>query len=330
MHPLVCSFARLLPAASYRTTAQRTLEHLYGASCVIPALEIGRRKLRKLYVKEGGELDGIRSSKRGDRSNKWVELALQLAQRREVTVSRVPASRLDALSDGRPHQGLVLAAAPLECVQLRHLGCWQNEGDSDSRYSAVITKRESLTIPFSSREGRRRHPIWLALDQIVDPQNLGGILRSAHFFDIDGVILTDRETAPFSPFVSKASAGALEVMDLYITPSLPKFLESSAENGWHIYGTDIHSDNTISLSEYSRAKHSGLEVPPLIHSPTILVLGSEGKGMRPVVSKACHDHLVIGDQVEDDEDAKGGGKYTVDSLNVSVAAGILMHTLVSA
>ncbi|TPX58649.1 hypothetical protein SpCBS45565_g07933 [Spizellomyces sp. 'palustris'] len=297
MHPFVCSFARVLPAASYRTTTQRTLEHLYGASCVIPALEIGRRKLRKLYVKEGGELDGIRGSKRGEGSNKWVELALQLAQRRELSVSRVPASRLDALSDGRPHQ------RPLR-LNVCSYGTWD----------AGTVK--GMATP--------------ALDQIVDPQNLGGILRSAHFFDLDGVILTDRETAPFSPFVSKASAGALEVMDLYITPSLPKFLGSSAENGWHIYGTDIHSDNTISLSEYSRAKHSGFDVPPLIDSPTILVLGSEGKGMRPVVSKACHDHLVIGDQVEDDGDAKEGGKYKVDSLNVSVAAGILVHTLVSA
>lgn len=66
-------------------------------------------------------------------------------------------------------------------------------------------------------------------------------------------------------------------------------------------------------------------MPQLIHAPTILVLGSEGEGLRSVVSKACHDHLVIGDA----DKGEIVGQYSLDSLNVGVAAGVLVHALVT-
>ncbi|KAJ3181746.1 hypothetical protein HDU87_000764 [Geranomyces variabilis] len=226
---------------------------------------------------------------------------------------------------------MVLAASPREATQLGHLGAVEADVDGAHSYNAVITKRESLQMTSSTRGGTRLFPIWLALDQVIDPQNLGAILRTAHFLHIDGVVLTEHETAPFSSTVSKASAGAMEVMDLFVTSSLPKFLEESAQNGWHIYGTDIHSPRTILISEYLREKHRQSDgVPALVSSPTIIVLGSEGKGMRVAVSKACHNHLLLGD--DDDSDAQGNvarEAYRVDSLNVSVAAGILLHTLVT-
>ncbi|KAJ3049299.1 Ribose methyltransferase, partial [Rhizophlyctis rosea] len=87
-----------------------------------------------------------------------------------------------------------------------------------------------------------------ALDQIADPQNLGSILRTAHFFDIDGIVMTERESAPLSPTTSKSSAGALEhLSNIYTTPHLPKFLSQSSQNGWTIFGTDLNSDKTLSI-----------------------------------------------------------------------------------
>ncbi|KAI8912370.1 Alpha/beta knot methyltransferase [Powellomyces hirtus] len=335
--PRICIRQR---AVHQRASSART-EHLYGASCVLAALQpggkklqAGHRKLRKLYVKDRGSGFGVIREDRkaaADGSGTLVARAIELARQREVAVVEVPASRLDALSDGRPNQGMVLAASPMDALQIRHLGHVDTELGDRISYPAVVTKRESFPISFSKRGGTRPFPIWLAIDQVVDPQNLGAVLRSAHFFDIDGVVLTEHETAPFSPTVSKASAGAMEAMELFVTGSLPKFLEESAEHGWHIYGTDIHSDRTILLSSYLRAKNQGAQgIPPLVHSPTILVLGSEGRGLRSPVSKMCHDHLIVGDDAEDSEDAnRNSNEYRVDSLNVSVAAGILLHALVA-
>ncbi|KAI8590642.1 Alpha/beta knot methyltransferase [Geranomyces variabilis] len=321
-----------------RASASKT-DHLYGASCVIPALQAGKRRLKKLYVNDRGTGNSFaariaredhRAPAGAESSKPLLERAIELAHRREVSVVGIPGTRLDSLSDGRPNQGMVLAASPLEATQLRHLGAVEADDDGESSYKAVITKRESLQMTVSSRGGTRAFPIWLALDQVVDPQNLGAILRTAHFLDIDGVVLTEHETAPFSSTVSKASAGAMEVMDLFVTSSLPKFLEESAQHGWHVYGTDIHSPRTILISEYLREKHRQPDsVLALVSSPTIIVLGSEGKGMRPAVSKMCHNHLLLGDGDDSDETRGEAAQeaYRVDSLNVSVAAGILLHTL---
>jgi 21S rRNA (GM2251-2'-O)-methyltransferase len=74
----------------------------------------------------------------------------------------------------------------------------------------------------------------LVLDEVWDPQNFGALLRTAHYLGIDKVVACSKNSAPLSPSVSKASSGAMEMMDVYSTQNLMKFLDKSQENGWQV------------------------------------------------------------------------------------------------
>jgi 21S rRNA (GM2251-2'-O)-methyltransferase len=72
------------------------------------------------------------------------------------------------------------------------------------------------------------------LDEVWDPQNFGALLRTAYFLRCDRVVVCSKNSAPLSPVVSRASAGAMEVMPVYSTDNMMKFLDKSRENGWQV------------------------------------------------------------------------------------------------
>lgn len=74
--------------------------------------------------------------------------------------------------------------------------------------------------------------MWVALDEVTDPQNFGAILRSALFLGAAGVVTCQRNSAPLSPVVSKASSGAMEVVPVHSAKNLPQFLAACSVNGW--------------------------------------------------------------------------------------------------
>jgi 21S rRNA (GM2251-2'-O)-methyltransferase len=78
------------------------------------------------------------------------------------------------------------------------------------------------------------HRCILALDEVWDPQNFGALLRTSHFLGIDGVVVCAKNSAPLSATVSKASAGAMEIIDVGSTENMMKFLDKSTENGWQV------------------------------------------------------------------------------------------------
>lgn len=145
----------------------------------------------------------------------------------------------------------------------------------------------------------------LVLDEVCDPQNLGALLRSAHFLQVDKVVVCAKNSAPLSPATSKASAGAMESMVVYSTKNLMKFLDNCKKNEWQVVGTAL-SDDSISLSELPLTK------------PTVLVLGNEGHGVRTNILNRCNLLVRIGNPPAHSD---------VDSLNVSVTGGILLHHL---
>ncbi|KAH0677642.1 hypothetical protein KY285_025443 [Solanum tuberosum] len=287
--------------ASESTLPRMIGEGVYGVGPVLAALSAGRREFYGLYIQEGLDLSG---NNRKKKDKKGFERVLRTAEKVGLSIKEVSKHYLNMISDNRPHQGLVLDTSPLEMVGIKEL--------------EPVSIEEDTT------------PLWVALDEVTDPQNLGAIIRSAYFFGASGIVLCAKNSAPLSGVVSKASAGSLELMELRSCKNMMQFLTSSAENGWRVLGGSV-SSRAVPLHEI---------VPG---APTILVLGSEGTGLRPLVERSCTELVRILGNIPldiiaaEDEDAESDNSIlgqnfrsfmAVESLNVSVAAGVLLHHLI--
>jgi 23S rRNA (guanosine2251-2'-O)-methyltransferase len=145
----------------------------------------------------------------------------------------------------------------------------------------------------------REQAMIVALDQVQDPQNLGSICRSAECAGAAGLVLPERRAAEVTPAVCKASAGAVEHLPLAQVRNLTDFLNDAKARGFWCYGADGDSD-----LDYRKVDFSG---------PVVLVMGSEGKGLRPRVASAC-DALIS---------LPLRGK--IESLSVGAAAAVLLY-----
>lgn len=141
----------------------------------------------------------------------------------------------------------------------------------------------------------------LALDRVEDPQNLGALMRSALVFGAAGVIVPRERAASLTPAAVRASAGAAEALPLVRVVNLRRALEILQKCGFWIIGAEGEGESDL----------SGFAFP----ERAVITLGSEGRGLSPVIKKTC-DHLVSIPQQRD----------RVTSLNVSVAGGILMYS----
>jgi len=142
----------------------------------------------------------------------------------------------------------------------------------------------------------------VALDQVQDPRNLGAVCRSAEFAGAAGVVIPERRSAEVTAVACKASAGAVEHLDLARVRNLADWLDEAKRAGFWIWGADAEADQAPWDADLS--------------GPTVLVLGGEGKGIRPRVASAC-DGLVALPRLGE-----------VDSLNVSAAATALLFEAV--
>lgn len=138
----------------------------------------------------------------------------------------------------------------------------------------------------------------VALDQVQDPRNLGAICRSAEFAGAAGVVVPERRSAAVTPVVCKTSAGAVEHLAVAHVRNLADWLAEAKEAGFWIWGADAEADAAPWSVDLT--------------GPTVLVLGGEGKGLRPRVAQSC-DGLVALPR-----------RGTVESLNVSAAATALL------
>ena len=145
---------------------------------------------------------------------------------------------------------------------------------------------------------RGEDPFIVVLDGICDPQNLGAIIRSAECAGVHGVIIPERRAVGLTPVVAKCSAGAIEYMRIARVTNISQTVEKLKKAGVWVYGASMEGKN------YSRVNMTG---------PCAIVIGAEGEGLSTLVKRNC-DCLVSLPQL---------GK--IDSLNASVAAGILMY-----
>jgi 23S rRNA (guanosine2251-2'-O)-methyltransferase len=147
----------------------------------------------------------------------------------------------------------------------------------------------------------RPDPFLVALDEVTDPQNLGAVCRTAEVAGATGVILPQRRSAEVTPAVCKASAGAVEHLPVAQVRNLADFLADAKAAGCWCYGAAAGATTPYRAPDY--------------RGGVVLVLGAEGKGLRPRVRDACDDLVAL--------PVKG----RIDSLNVGAAAAVLMYEI---
>lgn len=206
------------------------------------------------------------------RGGKRIEELIALAGKRGIFWQYVEKSKLDAMYTQGNHQGVVAQVDVYEYSSLEEI----------LEYAAV----------------RGEAPLILILDGIEDPQNLGSIIRTAEGAGVHGIIIPRHNAVEITAAVSRASAGAVEHMRLVMETNLVSCINKLKKQGLWIIAVDMDGQQDY----FSSA----------IPSPTALVVGGEGKGIRRLVKENCDMVVKIPMQ------------GSVNSLNASVAAGLVI------
>lgn len=159
----------------------------------------------------------------------------------------------------------------------------------------------SIEDILQSAKGKGEPPFVIVCDEIEDPHNLGAIIRTADACGAHGIVIPKRRGVSLTYAVGKVSAGAIEYVPVARVSNLASAIDELKENGLWVYGADM--DGT----PWDKQDYSG---------PVALVVGSEGKGISRLVKEKC-DFIVSLPM-----------KGKINSLNASVAAGILMYEIV--
>jgi 23S rRNA (guanosine2251-2'-O)-methyltransferase len=154
--------------------------------------------------------------------------------------------------------------------------------------------------PYGDAEGmlRRADALIVALDQVQDPRNLGAVCRSAEAAGAVGVVIPERRAAMVTPVACKTSAGAVEHLEVAHVRNLADWMAAAQEAGFWVWGADADGPQAP----------WGVDLT----GPTVLVLGGEGKGLRPRVAASCDGLIAL------------PSLGRVESLNVSAAATALL------
>lgn len=230
---------------------------IVGRNCVNEALRSGRT-IDKIFVARGGAGS--------------LAPIIAKAKKSGIVIKEVDTKKLDYLSGGAVHQGVVAFAAAKE-------------------YSSV----EDI---LNAAQENGEPPFIIILDEIEDPHNLGAIIRTAECTGVHGVIIPKRRSAGLSFTADKASAGALEYVPVARVTNIAQTIDMLKEHGVWVYGADMDGQC------YCKADLKGAAA---------LVIGNEGKGIGRLVREKCDCILSL----------PMSGK--INSLNASVAAGVLMY-----
>ena len=194
-----------------------------------------------------------------------------------IPVQDVPATRLNRIAQGVPHQGVAAIRAAV--------------GYADLEYMLG-------TIAPTLDEVRQKKPKLLVLDGIQDPRNYGATIRSAVAAGVQGLIVSANHMAPVSAATVKASAGTVSRIPIARAGNLPEVLYQLKERGYYVAGTVMQEGRSVWSVDWDR--------------PMAVVLGSEGRGLRPRVAAECDFMVTI------------PMRGDAESLNVSVAAAVVL------
>jgi len=165
-------------------------------------------------------------------------------------------------------------------------------------HQGVVAEVDPYPYADPSELLRGEDALLVALDQVQDPRNLGAVCRSAEFAGASGVVVPERRSAAVTAAACKAAAGAVEHLRIAHVRNLADWLAAAKSAGFWIWGADAD------------ARSPAWDVD--LKGPTVLVMGGEGKGLRPRVAASCDGLLAL---------PRSG---QVESLNVSAAAAALL------
>ncbi len=234
-------------------------EILSGIHPVHEAIRATRREILEVLLESG---------KKGGRLGRIEQRALNAG----IPVKKLTAEKITALTESRRHQGVAARVSPLPLYQLQDIAVARDKG---------------------------RAPFLLLLDQVLDPHNLGALVRTALCAGVDGILCPRDRAAGPSPTVSRISAGALEHVRISVITNLASAIKTLKEEHFWVAGMDMAGDQSLFGADFS--------------GPLAIVIGGEEKGMRPLVKKQC-DYLVSIPQAS-----------SLNSLNASVAGAVVMY-----
>jgi 23S rRNA (guanosine2251-2'-O)-methyltransferase len=222
-------------------------------------LVYGRRPVREVLRAGRRQVLELLATERALTAEPW------LREESGLRVQVRPESALTAAADSRDHQGVVAFCEPYRYADAYELA-------QDER------------------------PLIACLDQVTDPHNLGAVCRSVDGAGATGVVITEHKSARVTPAVCRASAGAVEHVDLAVVVNLSRYLADVKRSDLWVWAAMGEAETDVWSADFTTG--------------TALVFGAEGRGLRPLVRKSCDDAFAI----------PLAGK--IESLNVSVAAGI--------
>jgi len=184
---------------------------------------------------------------------------------------------------------------------------FKNLFGGDKSTQGIVLKTNDFERPslqeFLKNEKTHDKSVLIALDQITDPQNIGSIMRSCALFNCKGIIVAKDNAPDLTPSLYKAASGAAEIVNYFRVTNLKRSISELKKNGYWAYGFDSSQDRESSNMNFAKK--------------SILVFGSEGKGMRDLVKKECDEIIKLKMQQNK--------HYQIDSLNVSNAATIGLY-----
>jgi 23S rRNA (guanosine2251-2'-O)-methyltransferase len=233
---------------------------LEGRNPVLEALKADR-PISKIFLAKNIERHSI------------IAEIIHLAQLKGIPIEHVERQSIDRQSETGANQGILAHTVSKEYVDLDQL--------------FVISKEKN------------EPPLYVILDGVEDPHNLGAILRTAEASGFHGVIVREKRAVGLTPTVEKASAGAIEYVPISRVVNISQTIELLKKNNLWIVGID----------QNGKTNYTGIDYK----TPIAVVIGSEGKGLSDLVKKHC------------DFIASIPMKGKINSLNASVAAGIIMY-----
>jgi len=236
---------------------------LFGLHSVQAALDYSPKKIHKAWVDSG-------------RQDKRLGQAVDDLSALGIEPEKVDRKRLDRLADNNNHQGIVIEV----------------EMPGELSESDLKTAVENLA----------ETALFLVLDNVQDPHNLGACLRTADATGVQGVIITKDNATGITPTVCKVASGAAETVPVYQVTNLARTLRWLKGEGLWIMGAAGETTETVYKTDFT--------------VPMALVVGAEGKGLRRLTKEQC-DVLVSVPMLGQ-----------VDSLNLSVATGVLLYEVV--